>query len=522
MRWVRAAVFAALSLLFWANAAFANDVTLTSRDGSITLEGTLISYDGEFYRVETVYGELTVDGSGVICDGPGCPDLTAYVAEFDISGARTMGAVLMPALVEAFAARTGYRAERIVEDDAHFRYRLYDQRSDALAADIGFRVSNTAEGFADLLAGDADIALSVRTPLPDELQRLAAAGVGDLSDARRRRVVALDALVPLVSPSSPLARISLEDLALAFAGEIDNWSALGGPEAPIRLHLRDDQSGLAQAFLTEVMTPVERALSDSVTRHASNDALADAVASDPLALGVVPFSEQGNGKILGITGGCGIENRATATTLRSEDYPLTLPLFLYTPARRLPLLAREFISYIRSPAAQPVIARAGFVNLFLERMPLDLQGERLANAIARIDEDEVTLRDVQRLVRFMRGNARLSVTFRFEGGSTQLDPQSESNIELLAQMLESGRYNNTRITFTGFSDGNGPAGANLALARRRADTVREAVLAAAPTAERGRLDLRVDAFGEALPMACDDVEWGRQVNRRVEVWIAQK
>jgi phosphate transport system substrate-binding protein len=27
------------------------------------------------------------------------------------------------------------------------------------------------------------------------------------------------------------------------------------------------------------------------------------------------------------------------------------------------------------------------------------------------------------------------------------------------------------------------------------------------------------SFGEALPMACDDTSWGRQVNRRVEVWV---
>jgi phosphate transport system substrate-binding protein len=31
--------------------------------------------------------------------------------------------------------------------------------------------------------------------------------------------------------------------------------------------------------------------------------------------------------------------------------------------------------------------------------------------------------------------------------------------------------------------------------------------------------MAVDAFGEAMPMACDDTAWGRQVNRRVEVWV---
>ena len=43
--------------------------------------------------------------------------------------------------------------------------------------------------------------------------------------------------------------------------------------------------------------------------------------------------------------------------------------------------------------------------------------------------------------------------------------------------------------------------------------------AAAVTANLERVDLGVDAFGEAMPMACDDSDWGRQVNRRVEVWV---
>jgi len=30
---------------------------------------------------------------------------------------------------------------------------------------------------------------------------------------------------------------------------------------------------------------------------------------------------------------------------------------------------------------------------------------------------------------------------------------------------------------------------------------------------------RVEAFGEALPMACDRVPAGRHLNRRVEVWM---
>ena len=49
--------------------------------------------------------------------------------------------------------------------------------------------------------------------------------------------------------------------------------------------------------------------------------------------------------------------------------------------------------------------------------------------------------------------------------------------------------------------------------------MKNAVEKAAETADFTQLDVSVQAYGEAMPMACDDTEWGRQVNRRVEVWI---
>ena len=47
---------------------------------AVELSGTLLGFDGEFYRVETDYGELTVDNA-TSCAGPGCPNLADFVAE---------------------------------------------------------------------------------------------------------------------------------------------------------------------------------------------------------------------------------------------------------------------------------------------------------------------------------------------------------------------------------------------------------------------------------------------------------
>lgn len=95
MRLFRAALLAA-PFFFWASHVAAQDVTLVSRDGSIEISGRLLSFDGDYYRIDSTYGVLTLDGSAVVCEGTGCPDLSAFVADVSFSGARSMGAVLIP------------------------------------------------------------------------------------------------------------------------------------------------------------------------------------------------------------------------------------------------------------------------------------------------------------------------------------------------------------------------------------------------------------------------------------------
>jgi len=459
----RAATFAAFFLFLVTVQVSAQDVTLTSPDGSVEVNGTLLGFDGEFYRLDSIYGELTVDGSGVNCSGPACPDLQNYVAELSVSGSATIGEVLMPALVEGFASQQGYATERVRQDATHFTY-------------FTFRVTNTDEGFADLLADEADIVMSLREIRLTESRRAKDAGLGDLTGQNRSRVL-----------GHPVNSISPATLARVFAGRVTNWKQLGGPDAPISLHLRDPKSGLSQAVQDRLMAPAGLVLDSSVIRHATNEALTQAVTSDPFAIGISSYSETGNADVLVLTGTCGFSLRAGRVTIKTEDYPLTAPMFLYIPARRLPKLAREFLTFTRSPAAQIVIRRAGC--------------------------------EVKRLVNVLSPMKRLSTSFRFRAGSSALDAQSLSNVQQLARAIERGGYDERAIKFVGFSDGQGPSDGNRSIALKRARAVLAAVKKAAETVDFDDLDISVDAFGETLPMACDDSAWGRQVNRRVEVWV---
>ncbi|MDF1726708.1 MAG: OmpA family protein, partial [Sulfitobacter sp.] len=312
--------------------------------------------------------------------------------------------------------------------------------------------------------------------------------------------------------------ISPLNLARIFAGQIGNWQALGGPDAPIALHMPDAAGGLAQAIEDQVLTPARLPLAEGVIRHALPGQIAEAVRQDALSIGLTSYAEKGSTQVMTLGGSCGFALDAARGTIKTEDYPLTAPMFLYFPARRLPLIAREFLAFTRGAAAQNVIRRAGFVDQAPEEIPVELQGNRFANAIL-VAGTETTLEELQRMTVTLSPMARLTTSFRFETGSIRLDAQSRSNVQQLARALELGLYDARQLRFVGFSDGQGAATANRDIALRRAEAVRRAVEAAAVTANLDRVDVRVDAFGEAMPMACDDTAWGRSVNRRVEVWV---
>lgn len=521
MKIARAVILAALAHLGMFAVAAAQDVRLSSRDGGIEITGTLLGYDGQFYRVETIYGELTVDGSGVLCDGPGCPNLEDFVAEITIAGAPTMGRLLLPALVQGFARRAGYALDHDPPQGDSIQYLLSNQQTGRKAARFTIRLSSSDEGFADLLVNEADIVMSRREVREPEAARARATGLGDLQAPGQSLVIALDALVPVVAADNPVSDISVSDLARAFSGEIDNWTDLGGPDAPITPHLGNGDAGASQAAADLLLAPVRADLAASVATHETAQGLIKAVASDPFGIGLVSSATNGgNGgtRQLALSGSCGFALKATRRSIKSEDYPLTAPMFLYRPMRRLPQVGREFMDYIQSPTAQLVIRRTGLVDLAAEEVDIDMQGIRLANAIARA-EGASGLKTLQQMVAILSPLKRLTTTFRYDAGSTRMDAQSRTNLAQLARALEAGTYDGRRITLVGFSDGQGGAAVNRSIARRRAKTARQAIWDHAMTADPDRVPMDVQSFGEAMPMACDDSAWGRRINRRVEVWV---
>lgn len=101
----------------------------------------------------------------------------------------------------------------------------------------------------------------------------------------------------------------------------------------------------------------------------------------------------------------------------------------------------------------------------------------------------------------------------FDVGQAVLKPGAYRSIEQIAQFLQANPERS--IVVSGYTDNTGSEQLNLDLSQRRAEAVKQALVARNIDPNR----IRVQAFGEAYPVAGNETAAGRQLNRRVEVMI---
>ncbi len=491
------------------SAAVSGEVTLKSHDGSMSMTGDLVSYDGQSYVIKSAIGEVSVDAFRVDCIGADCPQSAAGLTNFTISGSKTIGAVLMPSLIEAFAFDQNATPVRNVGAQGDISLTLTPD-GETTGSVVTILTPGSSGGVEDLRTHNADFAVLSRPMDPAEI--VAIGGVG------RQAILALDALVPIVSADNPLRSISEQDLASIFSGGVVNWSDLGGNDAPIKMYMRETGSGTRTAFDQIVMDAFIAELADEATILTKDEDIADAVAADPNAIGIVSLAAARNARILPILGICGIETAATSFTIKTEEYPLSRRIFMVSPSGSLAAGAESFLQYLQSDAAQFEIADAGFVDQLIEPTPIGIQGARFATAMMPGLAD-TTLEHLQNMMSNLMLAQRLTVTFRFIGDPVDLDDRARADVLRLAKLLENGAFDGKEIILAGFTDSDGSMSKNRELSTARSTQIRDAILAALPAGMRDKTKLTVIGYGETSPLACNEIASGRAVNRRVEVWV---
>ena len=120
-------------------------------------------------------------------------------------------------------------------------------------------------------------------------------------------------------------------------------------------------------------------------------------------------------------------------------------------------------------------------------------------------------------VKVVRVEEGIDVTFDsgilFGFDKSDLNANAKENIARLGRILN--EYPDTRLTIQGHTDDKGDDNYNRQLSAKRADAVRDYLIANG--VKGGRLN--TTAYGETAPIASNDTEAGRAQNRRVEVVI---
>jgi outer membrane protein OmpA-like peptidoglycan-associated protein len=101
----------------------------------------------------------------------------------------------------------------------------------------------------------------------------------------------------------------------------------------------------------------------------------------------------------------------------------------------------------------------------------------------------------------------------FDTGKSELNSGASRKMDQLAQFL--GEHKDRRVQIDGFTDSVGSDAYNEELSRRRAESVRSALLSRGVEPSR----IGTEGYGKAFPVANNNDSGGRQLNRRVEVVI---
>ncbi|MEM6973503.1 MAG: phosphate ABC transporter substrate-binding/OmpA family protein [Pseudomonadota bacterium] len=504
-----------------ATAAQAQDttVTLQSLDGATSLTGTLVNFDGSSYTVATSLGTLSIDAGQVTCAGAGCPVNDLFGASFAVLGSNTIGDSLMPALVEGYAFSL----------DADFQRELTNTQNESMLrivhpdgremAAIDLKAHGSSASFEGIAQGVAAIGMSSRAMRDSDAEKLNAVGLNDLRDSPNEHVLALDGLIVVVHPDNPIRALSLLDIADIFAGEITNWSEVGGLDLDINVYSRDEASGTFDTFSSLVLRPSGLGLSTDAETFEDDVLLSDTVANDLGGIGFTGLAFERASKKLALRLDCGLISEATTFSMKTEEYPLSRRLYLYENPGDNTQHAKDLIEFALSTDAQPLIEDAGFISLTPETRSLAEEGERIIYTMTA--EEEFSLPLMTQMLEELRDAERMSVSFRFTPGSSRLDPKSLTDVERLAQRIAAGEFVGREIILAGFTDSIGQFDLNRQLAVRRASGVLEEIQAIVGDAALTRSPVLVRGYGELTPVGCNDSFSGRFANRRVEVWIRE-
>ena len=252
---------------------------------------------------------------------------SAYADRLVIKGSDTLGAKLVPQLAEQFKAQ-----------------------HPGTTFDIAAEGSTT--GIAAIIDGTAQIGMSSRRAKSSEVGAAAAKGIN-----MKPTVVAYDGIAVIVNANNPVKSLTKKQVEQIFAGDVTDWSAVGGSGGKISIYTRNTSSGTYSDFKELAMK--KRDYAGGSQKMAGNEQIAAEVGKNPAGIGYVgmAYTKAGGTKVVSIDG-------ATPSTqsVQNHSYPYWRPTFYYTNGEPSGI-AKIFLDFTLSSAGQKIVNQVGFVPI---------------------------------------------------------------------------------------------------------------------------------------------------------------
>jgi phosphate transport system substrate-binding protein len=216
-------------------------------------------------------------------------------------------------------------------------------------------------GITALINGTVDIANSSRQIKPEEAQEAEERGIQPVEF-----VVARDAIAVIVHPDNPVGQLTLQQISDIYSGRINNWREVGGENRPIVRLSRETNSGTHVYFLETVLrlgdSDSDTLFSTDTLLLPSSEGIVYEVRQNPNAIGydglgyvppdlkVIAVARQAGGPFV----------LPSVEAVNDNSYPVARDLYMYTAGQPSGAVA-DYLAWILSPEAQPIVADLGFV-----------------------------------------------------------------------------------------------------------------------------------------------------------------
>jgi phosphate transport system substrate-binding protein len=251
---------------------------------------------------------------------------------------------------EGFSGDYEFGGSTTVEPVALAAIEVFEEKYDGL--NISYDSQGSSVGVQGVLEGTYSLGGASR-----ELKS------GEKDEGAMATPIALDGVAVIVNKDSvTIDNLSLEQVSKIFAGDITNWSQVGGPDEEIAVFNRDEASGTRSCFKDATVKKMDMKFRKDAAIVTSNGDMVAKVGSTPYSIGYCGFGyiERDPGtKTVNVDG-----TAPTEENVLNDSYKVSRKLnIVHKGEIEEGTFEKAFVDFLLSDDGQAIVAEEDFIPL---------------------------------------------------------------------------------------------------------------------------------------------------------------